>query len=82
LRALKNWPEKGPPRDTVAWLIFVGRNFGVDQTRKVKKQTELPDEDKLSDLDDREADMAERLDNSLATTCCGCCSSAAIPTCR
>ena len=64
LRALKNWPEKGPPRDTVAWLIFVGRNFGVDQTRKTKKQTELPDEDKLSDLEDREAVMAERLDNS------------------
>jgi len=64
LRALKNWPEKGPPRDTVAWLIFVGRNFGVDQTRKTKKQTELPDEDKLSDLEDRETDMAERLDNS------------------
>ena len=64
LRALKNWPDKGPPRDTVAWLIFVGRNFGVDQVRRVSKQTELPDEDKLSDLEDQEADMAERLDNS------------------
>ncbi|HEY5817758.1 MAG TPA: RNA polymerase sigma factor [Mesorhizobium sp.] len=64
LRALKSWPEKGPPRDTVAWLIFVGRNFGVDQVRRTAKQTELPDEDKLSDLDDREADMVERLDNS------------------
>lgn len=64
LRALKNWPEKGPPRDTVAWLIFVGRNFGVDQVRRTAKQTELPDEDKLSDLSDRESDMAERLDNS------------------
>lgn len=64
LRALKTWPEKGPPRDTVAWLIFVGRNFGVDQVRRTSRQTELPDEDKLSDLDDREADMAERLDNA------------------
>ena len=64
LRALKSWPEKGPPRDTVAWLIFVGRNFGVDQVRRTARQTELPDEDKLSDLGDREADMVERLDNS------------------
>lgn len=64
LRALKSWPEKGPPRDPTAWLVFVGRNFGVDQVRKTSRQTELPDEDKLSDLDDREADMAERLDNS------------------
>ena len=26
LRALKNWPQNGPPRDPAAWLIFVGRN--------------------------------------------------------
>lgn len=64
LRALKNWPEKGPPRDTVAWLIFVGRNIGIDHTRRTKKQTELPDEEKLSDLEDQESDMAERLDNA------------------
>lgn len=64
LRALKNWPEKGPPRDPVAWLIFVGRNIGIDRTRRAKRQTELPDEDKLSDLEDHEEAMAERLDNS------------------
>lgn len=64
LRALKNWPEKGPPRDPVAWLIFVGRNIGIDRTRRAKKQTELPDEDQLSDLEDQEAGMVDRLDNS------------------
>lgn len=64
LRALRNWPEKGPPRDPAAWLIFVGRNFGVDQIRKTSRQTVLPDESSLSDLEDRETDMAERLDNS------------------
>lgn len=64
LRALKNWPDKGPPRDPVAWLIFVGRNIGIDRTRRTKKQTELPDENQLSDLEDREAEMVERLDNS------------------
>ena len=30
LRALKTWPDKGPPRDPIAWLIFVGRNSGID----------------------------------------------------
>ena len=24
LRALANWPTKGPPRDPAAWLILVG----------------------------------------------------------
>ena len=64
LRALKNWPKNGPPRDPTAWLIFVGRNSGIDQMRRNKKHTELLDEDALSDLGDKEADIAERLDNA------------------
>ncbi|MDO9414666.1 RNA polymerase sigma factor [Pararhizobium sp.] len=62
LRALKNWPDKGPPRDPAAWLIFVGRNSGIDTMRRRSKQVPLPPEDMLSDTDDAEADMAERLD--------------------
>ncbi|MFO1165046.1 MAG: sigma factor [Paracoccus sp. (in: a-proteobacteria)] len=31
LRALRNWPEQGPPRDAAAWLIMVGRNAALDQ---------------------------------------------------
>ena len=64
LRAIRTWPEKGPPRDPTAWLIFVGRNSGVDQIRKTARNTELPDENVLSDLSDAEADIADRLDNS------------------
>lgn len=64
LRALKNWPRNGPPRNPAAWLILVGRNAGVDQTRRLKRQVPLPDEDKLSDLDDAEARVAERLDGA------------------
>ena len=31
LRALKNWPQNGPPRDPTAWLIFAcGRYEGID----------------------------------------------------
>lgn len=62
LRALKNWPKNGPPRDPAAWLIFVGRNSGIDTIRKQSKLTELPPEDRISDLGDSETDMAERLD--------------------
>jgi RNA polymerase sigma-70 factor (ECF subfamily) len=64
LRALKNWPEKGPPRDPTAWLIMVGRNFALDDARRKKRLTELPDDEALSDLDDAEVPLAERLDNS------------------
>ena len=64
LRALKTWPEKGPPRDAAAWLIFVGRNVAIDSVRKSSRHDALPDEDKLSDLDDVEAPMAERLDGA------------------
>lgn len=64
LRALKAWPKNGPPRDPAAWLIFVGRNSGIDQVRKRARQAPMPEEDLLSDLGDAEADMAERLDGA------------------
>jgi len=62
LRALARWPEQGPPRDPAAWLILVGRNSGIDAVRKAGRLEELPPEDRLSDLGDAEAGLAERLD--------------------
>jgi len=62
LRALKNWPQHGPPRDAAAWLILVGRNAAMDQVRRQAKQTELPDEAVLPDLEDAESSLADRLD--------------------
>lgn len=64
LRALKTWPSNGPPRDPAAWLIFVGRNAGLDQVRRRSRERELPPEDALSDLGDAEAAQAERLDEA------------------
>lgn len=64
LRALQNWPQKGPPRDPVAWLIFVGRNVSLDAIRRSRKQEELPDEAQISDTGDAETSMADRLDDS------------------
>jgi RNA polymerase sigma-70 factor (ECF subfamily) len=64
LRALRTWPQNGPPRDPTAWLIFVGRNAAVDVARRRRKQEPLPPEELLSDLEDAEAEMAERLDNA------------------
>ncbi|PBB99206.1 RNA polymerase sigma factor [Mesorhizobium sp. WSM3862] len=64
LRALKNWPKNGPPRDPAAWLIFVGRNSGIDAVRKRARQAPMPEEDQISDIEDAEGDMAERLDGA------------------
>lgn len=68
LRALKSWPQKGPPRDPTAWLILVGRNSGVDAGRRKSRQTALPSDEVLTDLaaglDDAEAALAERLDGA------------------
>ncbi|MFS8037967.1 RNA polymerase sigma factor [Xanthobacter sp. AM11] len=64
LRALKTWPANGPPRDPAAWLILVGRNAALDGARKQARHDPLPPDEHLSDLDDAEACLAERLDNS------------------
>ncbi|MFC3230649.1 RNA polymerase sigma factor [Marinibaculum pumilum] len=79
LRALRNWPQNGPPRDPAAWLILVGRNAGIDRTRRRAREAPLPEEEAaISDLEDAEAAMAERLDGAdyrddvlrLLFTCC------------
>ena len=84
LRALKNWPQNGPPRDPAAWLIFVGRNAAIDAVRRRRKQEPLPDEELISDLERRRSRRwpSGSTARTIATTSCGCCSSAAIPTCR
>jgi RNA polymerase sigma-70 factor, ECF subfamily len=65
LRALKSWPQNGPPRDPAAWLIMVGRNAALDEVRRRRKQEVLPEDDQaISDLDDAEEEIAERLDGS------------------
>jgi RNA polymerase sigma-70 factor, ECF subfamily len=65
LRALKTWPQNGPPRDAAAWLIMVGRNVAIDEVRRNRKQQPLPEDDQaISDLDDAEEEIAERLDGS------------------
>jgi len=64
LRALKTWPVNGPPRDSAAWLIMVGRNVGLDEVRRRRNSAPLPSDEQISDLDDAEADIAERLDDS------------------
>ncbi|WP_072390020.1 RNA polymerase sigma factor [Hyphomicrobium sp. CS1GBMeth3] len=79
LRALKNWPQNGPPRDPAAWLIMVGRNVALDAIRREKKSESLPEDDAgMSDLDDAEGALVDRLDDAhyrddilrLLFTCC------------
>ncbi len=64
LKALTRWPQDGPPRDPAAWLIFVGRNAQLDQVRRQARNVDLPDEARISDLEDAEIDMVARLDAS------------------
>jgi len=64
LRALKTWPEKGPPRDPAAWLIFVGRNIAIDGVRRARRQQPLPPEDEISDQEDAEAVAVGKLDDA------------------
>ncbi len=64
LKALSTWPKNGPPRDPEAWLIMVGRNVAIDATRRRRKQEPLPPEEAISDLEDAEIALAERLDDA------------------
>jgi RNA polymerase sigma-70 factor (ECF subfamily) len=64
LRALKSWPSNGPPREPAAWLILVGRNAALDGKRRRARDVALPPEETLSDREDVEAPLAERLDGS------------------
>jgi RNA polymerase sigma-70 factor (ECF subfamily) len=64
LRALKHWPRNGPPRDPAAWLILVGRNAGLDEVRRRSSEEPLPADELISELDDAETALAERLDAS------------------
>ena len=65
LRALQHWPGNGPPRDPLAWLIFVGRNAALDEVRRRQRHDALPEgEASISDLDDAEARLVEALDHA------------------
>ncbi len=64
LRAVKSWPKNGPPRDPAAWLILVGRNAALDSVRRRSKETTLPPEELISDVDDAETPLIDRLDGS------------------
>jgi RNA polymerase sigma-70 factor (ECF subfamily) len=64
LIALNKWPHKGPPRDPAAWLIFVGRNAAIDAVRRQRREDALPDEAVLSDREDAETKLAERIDGA------------------
>ena len=64
LRALKSWPKNGPPRDAVSWLVMVGRNAGIDGVRRRNRTTDLPPEETISDRDDAEPSLVERLDQA------------------
>jgi RNA polymerase sigma-70 factor, ECF subfamily len=64
LRALRTWPQNGPPRDAAAWLIMVGKNAAIDTVRRQRRQQPLPPEEMISDLSDAEASTVARIDEA------------------
>ena len=64
LRALRTWPQNGPPRDAAAWLIMVGKNAAIDTVRRQRREQPLPPEEMISDLSDAEASTVARIDEA------------------
>src|SRR3569833_3345514 len=64
LRALKSWPEKGPPRDPTAWLILVGRNAALDGVRKQSRKTKLPPDETITEHEEAERQQTEQQDST------------------
>ena len=84
LRALKSWPQNGPPRDPAAWLIMVGRNVAIDDVRRSTQAGSRCPRTRRSPISTtpRSSSPSGSTARTTATTSCGCCSSAAIRTCR
>lgn len=64
LRALRHWPEQGPPDDPLAWLILVGRNAALDELRRRDRHDPLPEADDGDADMALDPDLAEQLDQS------------------
>lgn len=63
LAAVRNWRDKGYPRDAAAWLIMAGRNAGIDRLRKHKRFENYAMENAAApEPGDREAELAEAID--------------------
>src|SRR5256885_11818132 len=61
LRALKTWPQNGPPRDPAAWLIMAGRNVAITEVRRTRSQHPLPEADQPTpDLADPQDPLRDR----------------------
>ena len=84
LRALKTWPQNGPPRDPAAWLIIVGRNAAHRRGAPAqRKQTAAARRGRSpTSTTPRTRSPSGSTARTTATTSCACCSSAATPTCR
>jgi RNA polymerase sigma-70 factor (ECF subfamily) len=64
VRALRAWPESGPPRDPTAWLILAGRNYALDELRKGSRHRALLSETPMPTPEDPASGLAEQLDDA------------------
>src|SRR5258706_13733255 len=61
---MESCTQNGSPSEPAALLIMVGRNVAIDDIRRSRKQEPLPEDEAISDLEDAEGALAERLDGS------------------
>lgn len=64
LRALRTWPENGPPRNVAGWLVMVGRNAALDVARRTGRHVTLSEDHGAPAVDDAEQELVEYLDAS------------------
>ncbi|MSU88777.1 sigma-70 family RNA polymerase sigma factor [Rhodobacteraceae bacterium 2CG4] len=64
VRALRTWPEKGPPRNAAAWLIMVGRNAMIDAARRTKREAPLAREEAIPDAGTGQDATVARIDEA------------------
>ncbi len=60
VRALRAWPDNGPPADPTAWLIFVGRNVAIDDLRRTSRLGPLAEDHDVAVQPDMEGYLDDR----------------------
>lgn len=64
VRALRTWPDNGPPRNAAAWLIMVGRNAMIDAARRTKREAPLVFEEAIPDQSTGQDVTVARIDEA------------------
>jgi predicted RNA polymerase sigma factor len=78
--ALEQWPEAGVPANPGAWLMATAKHRAIDNFRR-NKRLEQKQEELAREIEIEQETSGPSM-TTWATTCCGSCSSPAIPCSR